>query len=198
MFQQEALINEMENLRKFALRLTRNASDAEDLVQATLLRALEKKDYFQDGTNLFSWTSKIMFNLFASQYRHKKKFDTQYDPTPYIEQASVGPSQEVTADLGKVRESMKLLSKEHREMLILVCIRGMRYEEVSEMLQIPVGTVRSRLSRARRQLQDLLAPAARDARFITAGAPASRLPATEKIPSPEQLPTTTQQQELPA
>jgi RNA polymerase sigma-70 factor (ECF subfamily) len=158
MFKQEALINEMENLRKFALRLTRNASDAEDLVQATLLRALEKKDYFQEGTNLFSWTSKIMFNLFASQYRHKKKFDTQYDPTPYIEQASVGPSQEVTADLAKVRESMKLLSKEHREMLILVCIRGMRYEEVSEMLQIPVGTVRSRLSRARKQLQDLLAP----------------------------------------
>ena len=168
MFKQEALVNEMENLRKFALRLTRNASDAEDLVQATLLRALEKKDYFQDGTNLFSWTSKIMFNLFASQYRHKKKFDTQYDPTPYIEQAAIGPSQEVSADLAKVRETMKQLSKEHREMLILVCVRGMRYEEVSEMLQIPVGTVRSRLSRARKQLQDLLAPPARDNRYIPA------------------------------
>ena len=170
MFKQEALVNEMENLRKFALRLTRNSSDAEDLVQATLLRALEKKDYFQDGTNLFSWTSKIMFNLFASQYRHKKKFDTQYDPTPYIEQASIGPSQEVSTDLAKVRESMKQLSKEHREMLILVCIRGMRYEEVSEMLQIPVGTVRSRLSRARKQLQDLLAPPARDKSYIPAAA----------------------------
>jgi RNA polymerase sigma-70 factor, ECF subfamily len=181
MFKQEALINEMENLRKFALRLTRNASDAEDLVQATLLRALEKKDYFQDGTNLFSWTSKIMFNLFASQYRHKKKFDTQYDPTPYIEQASIGPSQEVTTDLAKVRESMKQLSKEHREMLILVCIRGMRYEEVSEMLQIPVGTVRSRLSRARKQLQDLLAPPARDHRYIPTAA-------RQKIPDARDLP----------
>lgn len=156
MFKQEALVGEIDNLRRFALRLTRNVSDAEDLVQGTLVRALEKADYFEENTNLFSWASKIMFNLFASQYRRKKRFETQYDPVPYIEQVSVGPSQEVTADLSKVRESMKQLSKEHRDMLVLVCIRGMRYEEVSEMLQIPVGTVRSRLSRARKQLQDLL------------------------------------------
>ena len=122
-----------------------------------------------------------MFNLFASQYRHKKKFDTQYDPTPYIEQASIGPSQEVTTDLAKVRESMKQLSKEHREMLILVCIRGMRYEEVSEMLQIPVGTVRSRLSRARKQLQDLLAPPAREHRYIPAAA-RQKLPDARGMP----------------
>lgn len=157
MFTQQALIKEMGNLKKFALRLTRNTSEAEDLLQSTMLRALEKSDYFQEETNLFSWTSKIMFNLFVSQYRHKKKFDTQYDPEPYIAQVSVEPSQEATVDLATVRESMKLLSREHREMLVLVCIKGMRYEEVSELLQIPVGTVRSRLSRARSQLQDLLA-----------------------------------------
>ncbi|MEZ0225467.1 MAG: sigma-70 family RNA polymerase sigma factor [Alphaproteobacteria bacterium] len=156
MFTEQALVGEIENLRRFALRLTRNTSDADDLVQGTLVRALEKKDYFEENTNLFSWASKIMFNLFASQYRRKKRFETQYDPMPYLEQASIGPSQEITTDLAKVRESMKRLSKEHRDMLVLVCIRGMRYEEVSEMLQIPVGTVRSRLSRARKQLQDLL------------------------------------------
>ncbi|MDE1153310.1 MAG: sigma-70 family RNA polymerase sigma factor [Micavibrio sp.] len=156
MFDQKALVAEMANLQRFALRLTRNSSDAEDLVQATLLRALEKKEYFMDGTNLFSWSSKIMFNIFASQYRRKKKFETQYDPTPYIEQASVAPHQEAVTDLAKVRDAMKTLSAEHREMLVLVCIRGLRYEEVSEKLQIPVGTVRSRLSRARKQLQDVL------------------------------------------
>jgi RNA polymerase sigma-70 factor, ECF subfamily len=156
MFTEQALVGEIDNLRRFALRLTRNTSDADDLVQATLVRALEKKDYFEENTNLFSWASKIMFNLFASQYRRKKRFETQYDPVPYLEQASISPSQEITTDLAKVRESMKQLSKEHRDMLVLVCIRGMRYEEVSEMLQIPVGTVRSRLSRARKQLQDLL------------------------------------------
>jgi RNA polymerase sigma-70 factor (ECF subfamily) len=158
MFKQEELVSEMANLRKFALRLTKNVSDSEDLLQATVLRALEKKDYFQEDTNLFSWSSKIMFNLFVSQYRHKKKFETQYDPTHYLEQVVTGPSQEASTDLATVRESMKKLSKEHYEILVLVCIQGMRYEEVAESLDIPVGTVRSRLSRARQQLQDMLAP----------------------------------------
>jgi len=173
MFDQKALVSEMANLQRFALRLTRNTSDAEDLVQATMLRALEKSDYFEEGTNLFSWTSKIMFNIFASQYRRKKKFETQYDPVPYIDAASVQPQQEAIADLAKVRETMKLLSKEHREMLTLVCIRGMRYEEVSELLQIPVGTVRSRLSRARKQLADML----ESREPLQLDAPGSTLPA---------------------
>lgn len=158
MFNQEELVSEMDNLRKFALRLTKNVSDAEDLLQSTVLRALEKRDYFETNTNLFSWTSKVMFNLFVSQYRHKKKFETQYDPAPYLEQVVTGPSQEASADLATVRESMKRLSKEHHEILVLICIQGLRYEEVAEQLQIPIGTVRSRLSRARQQLQDMLAP----------------------------------------
>lgn len=175
MFKQEELVAEMGNLRKFALRLTRNNSDADDLVQATLCRALEKKELFQDNTNLFSWASKIMFNLFASQYRHKRKFETQYDPEPALMDMSVPASQETSVDLSIVRESMKQLSAEHREILVMVCIRGLRYEEVSEALQIPVGTVRSRLSRARGQLQALL----------TTGENAAKLPAymTENLSS---------------
>ena len=156
MFKQEELVHEMGNLRKFALRLTRNVTEAEDLVQSTLLRAIEKNDYFQEGTNLFSWTSKIMFNLFVTGYRRKKKFESQYDPEPHIMNTSVDAPQEMSTDLVLVRQAMKELSKEHREMLVLVCIKGMRYEEVAEHLEIPVGTVRSRLSRARRHLQDLL------------------------------------------
>jgi len=158
MFKQEEIVTEMASLRKFALRLTKNRSDAEDLVQSTVMRALEKNDYFQDGTNLFSWSSKIMFNLFVSQYRHRNKFETQYDSTPYLEKTVAGPSQEACTDLAIVREGMKRLSKEHREILTLVCVQGMHYEEVAEQLKIPVGTVRSRLSRARQQLQDLLLP----------------------------------------
>ena len=158
MFKKEAIVTEVASLRKFALRLTKNGSDAEDLVQATVMRALENSDYFQDGTNLFSWTSKIMFNLFVSQYRHRNKFETQYDSTPYLEQMVTGPAQEFCTDLAIVRESMKKLNREHREILGLVCVQGMRYEEVAEQLKVPVGTVRSRLSRARQQLQELLAP----------------------------------------
>ena len=158
MFEQKKIVCEMDSLRKFALRLTKNRSDAEDLVQSTVMRALEKSDYFQDGTNLFSWSSKIMFNIFVSQYRHKNKFETQYDSAPYIEKMVAGPSQEACTDLAIVREGMGRLSKEHREILTLVCIQGMHYEEVAEQLKVPVGTVRSRLSRARQQLQDILLP----------------------------------------
>jgi RNA polymerase sigma-70 factor (ECF subfamily) len=158
MFQQEDLINEMPKLYKFASRLTKNTHNAEDLLQATMLRALEKKAYFKNETNLFSWTSKMMFNLFVSGYRQKKKFETQYDPTPYIDQMFVEPSQEAYVALVTVSNGMKLLSPEQREILFLVCIKGMSYEDTSTMLQIPGGTVRSRLSRARNHLHDILNP----------------------------------------
>lgn len=156
MFQQNALVDEMKNLRKFAFRLTGNASDAEDLLQSTVLRALEKKHLFQTGTDLFKWTSKIMFNLFVSEYRRRTKFETQYDPETYLEKQSVEGSQEVKLTLSKVQDAMKLLSADHQEILVLVCVKGMRYEEVSEALQIPVGTVRSRLARARESLQMIM------------------------------------------
>lgn len=165
MFNQEEIVAEVANLRKFAMRLTKNASDADDLMQSTVLRALEKSEYYQDNTNLFSWSSKIMFNLFVSQYRHKKKFETQYDATPYLEQRTADASQEHATDLAIVRENMRKLSKEHREILVLVCINGLRYEEVAEMLKVPVGTVRSRLCRARRQLQTLLTESKKDRNF---------------------------------
>jgi RNA polymerase sigma-70 factor (ECF subfamily) len=169
MFKQEEIISEIPSLRKFALRLTKNASDADDLTQSTVVRALEKSDYFQDGTNLFSWSSKIMFNIFVSQYRHKKKFETQYDSTPYLEQMVAGPSQEASTDLSIVRESMARLSKEHREILLLVCVQGMSYEEVAKSLEVPVGTVRSRLSRARQQLQNMLAPSQKRFAYLFEG-----------------------------
>jgi RNA polymerase sigma-70 factor, ECF subfamily len=156
MFQQQDLVSEMEKLRGFAMRLTKNAANADDLVQATLLRALEKKEYFLEGTNLFGWTSKIMFNLFASTYRHTKKFGTRHDPEYFIDRAGVKPAQEACVDLVIVRDAMKRLKPDMRNILIAIGIRGLRYDEVSEMLQIPVGTVRSRLSRARKQLQALL------------------------------------------
>lgn len=156
MFAQEALIEEMPGLRKFALRLTGNSSDAEDLLQSTVLRALEKNNLFQTDTNLFKWTSKIMFNIFVSEYRRKVKFETQYDPESYLERESVDADQESKVELKKVQEAMSLLTGDHRDILVMVCVKGMSYLEVAESLQIPVGTVRSRLSRARDQLQEIL------------------------------------------
>lgn len=156
MFNNDVLIQESDRLRKFAYRLTQNMSDAEDLLQSTLLRAIEKKHLFQKDTNLFSWTSKIMYNLFVTAYRRKVKFESQYDPESYIENESVEASQDIKMELKDVNKAMRNISDEHREILIMVCAKGMQYAEVSEALQIPVGTVRSRLSRARESLQNAL------------------------------------------
>lgn len=152
MFNNQDLIRESEKLYKFAYKLTQNKSDADDLLQSTLLRAIEKKHLFEAGTNLFSWTSKIMYNMFVSAYRRRTTFETQYDPESYIERESVEASQDVKMELKDVQDAMANMSDDHREILMLVCVKGMQYAEVSETLQIPVGTVRSRLFRAREAL----------------------------------------------
>jgi RNA polymerase sigma-70 factor, ECF subfamily len=156
MFTQNALVAETERLQKFALRLTRNKQNADDLLQSTCLRALEKSDYFQEGSNLFSWTSKIMYHIFVSDYRRKVRFETQYDPEPYLEKQSVLPQQDTNMELADVQRAMNSLTSEHRTILNVICIEGSNYQEASEILNIPVGTVRSRLSRARSSLQCIL------------------------------------------
>src|SRR5690606_22185188 len=151
-------------LRKFAHKLTRNTAEAEDLTQSTLLRALEKQTYFETGTDLFKWTSKVMYNLFVTEYRRKTKFETQYDPENYINNRSVDADQHAKTELKAVNDAMNQMSFEHREILVLVCVKGMQYQEVADMLKIPVGTVRSRLSRARSQLLSMMeGPATQEA-----------------------------------
>ena len=153
MFTNTELMNEADKLKGFAYRLTQNMPDAEDLLQSTLVRALEKKHQFQEGSKLFSWTSKIMYNMFVSNYRRKVKFETQYDPESFIEKEQVEASQEVKMEFAETQNAMDEISHDHREILTMVCIKGMPYAEVADELNVPVGTVRSRLSRARESLQ---------------------------------------------
>jgi len=116
------------------------------------LRALEKQNLFEEGTSFFRWACKIMFNLFVTDYRRKAKFETQYDPDIMISQQTVAASQEATSDWRKVRETIAKLPRNHRDILNLVCVRGMSYEETAKELSIEMGTVRSRLSRAKENL----------------------------------------------
>ena len=156
MFSQNSLVAETGRLKKFAYKLTRNISDADDLVQSTCLRALEKNDSFETGTNLFGWTSKIMYNLFVSGYRRRIKFESQYDPDIYLDKEIVPPMQETILEAENVKRAMLQLSKDHYDTLVLICIEGMSYQEVANKLGISIGTVRSRLSRARERLQMIL------------------------------------------
>ncbi|HEX4937106.1 MAG TPA: sigma-70 family RNA polymerase sigma factor [Candidatus Kapabacteria bacterium] len=152
MFSHHELVREMPNLRRFAIKLTRNNCDADDLLQSTMLKSLESRRSFDRGSNLFGWTSRIMYNAFVSHYRRSVRFDSLYDPQHYIDQETVEPDQEITLELESVLGAMARLSEDHREILSRVCLEGRRYAEVSELLQLPVGTVRSRLSRAREAL----------------------------------------------
>ena len=156
MFNNESLILELPKLTKFALKLTKNLSDAEDLVQATILRAIEKKALFEEGTNLWGWISKVMYNLFATSYNRRAKFETQYDPEDFLMSAKIEPTQELKVEYAQVKKAIKRLSEDHQQMLFMVCMEGMAYDDVSKALKIPVGTVRSRLSRARENLQQEL------------------------------------------
>ncbi len=156
MFDNKELIENMDSLRRFAMRLTGNVPDGEDLLHSAILRALEKKHLFEPGSNLMGWTSKIMFNIFVSQYRRKTKFETKFDPESFIEKETVNAHQETIMEALEVTEAMKSLSVDQRQILVMVCAEGRKYEEVAANLNIPVGTVRSRLARARSNLQEIM------------------------------------------
>ena len=97
-----------------------------------------------------------MYNLFVTAYRRKTKFESQYDPSFHIDNQSVEGDQQDKLEVKALARAMEQLSSEHREILVMVCVKGMQYQEVADLLAIPVGTVRSRLSRARNQLIALM------------------------------------------
>ncbi len=156
MFTDREMLAEMPKLRKFAQKLARNNAECEDLLQSTLLRAIEKRSYFETDTKLFSWMSKIMFNLFVTDYRRKVKFESQYDPESELMGLSLQADQDTKLEFKRTQEAMARLSAEHKEVLVLVCVKGIKYQDAADMLRIPVGTVRSRLSRARAELSSLM------------------------------------------
>ena len=156
MFDYQELTAEAPRLKKFALKLTGTQYDADDLVQATMLRAMEKAHLFTTGTDLWKWLSKMMYNLFVTNYRRTVRWQCQFDPQEVIDRSAEEGSQERNMELRLVGRALEQLPAERRDILVLVCVQGRSYEEVAQKLDIPVGTVRSRLSRARAQLQKVL------------------------------------------
>lgn len=147
----DEVMSHYARLLKFAQRLTKNTEAANDLLHDTVIRALEQEHHYQQGSNLFSWMSKIMFNLFVIRYRRAKKFETQYDPEPYIAAAQIAPSQETTCDFNTTLSRIGKLP-EHQRNALIGHVQGEAYNEIATRLGIPVGTVRSRIHRARKNL----------------------------------------------
>jgi RNA polymerase sigma-70 factor (ECF subfamily) len=150
------LESEIPRLRRYARALTRSTAKADDLVQSSLVRALEKQHLWQPGSNLRAWLFTILHNQHVNDVRHSLR-QGSFGPVEDAEPVwRVEPVVDASLQLRDLQRGINTLSHEQREVLLLVGLEGMRYEQVATILGIPVGTVRSRLSRARTTLRLLI------------------------------------------
>jgi RNA polymerase sigma-70 factor, ECF subfamily len=150
-----ALLALIPSLRAFAFSLCGNHDRADDLVQETLLKAWSHLDSFQAGTNLRAWLFTILRNTFFSEMRKRRRESEDADGKG-VDSLSVAPAQQGHVDMQDLHKALDLLPPHQREALILVGAAGMSYEEVAEIAKCAVGTVKSRVNRARSRLAELL------------------------------------------
>ena len=148
----DMLIAETGRLRRFALSLTRDRDNAEDLTQDCLMRALEKRHLFADGTNLGAWLSTIMYNLFISGKRVREPCDRAQPIDDMVFMPVAPANQTHYVELKELERALAGLGQDQQDVVRLVAVDGLRYRQAAAQLGIPVGTVRSRLARARAAL----------------------------------------------
>ena len=161
----------LDSLYASALRMTRNPADAEDLVQETMLRAYRSFDRFEEGTNIKAWLFRILTNTFINRYRQQKRRPDETDLDDVedfylyrrlggLEEARAGRSAEdELMDLfpeAEVKDAVESLPENFRMAVLLADVEGFHYKEIAEILEIPIGTVMSRLHRGRKALQKRL------------------------------------------
>lgn len=167
---EDQMLPHIDALYRTAVSMTKNAGDAEDLVQDTFLRAFQFFDQFQGGTNARAWLFRIMTNLYINSYRRRTRepervsYDELEDFYLYNRlsdaQTYGGASpedlvmQRVQTDA--IRDAIEKLPDEYRDTVVLADLSELSYQEISEILDVPIGTVRSRLSRGRRLVQKAL------------------------------------------
>jgi RNA polymerase sigma-70 factor (ECF subfamily) len=146
---------EIPRLRRYARALTRDVVRADDLVQSCLTRAVAKQHLWQPGTDLRAWLFTIMHNQHVNDVRRSVRDgnNVEVDKAPTL---AVQSNAIPTLQLRDLERAIGKLPPEQRQVILLVGLEGMAYEEVAKVLKIPVGTVRSRLSRGRDQLRRLM------------------------------------------
>jgi len=158
------VLPQLDSLYRLALRLTTDPSRAEDLVQDTVLKAFRSWQSFQPGTNIRSWLFTILRNTFINDYRRRQREPIAMDLDAVEPHAAFRAAQDEDPEGtffsqivdAKVLDAIDALPEDFREVLVLSDIENMSYAEIAEVLGVPVGTVKSRLFRARRQLQEVL------------------------------------------
>jgi RNA polymerase sigma-70 factor (ECF subfamily) len=154
----EQLIELIPRMRRFATGLSGSTAWGDDLVQAACERLLQCKDSLQPDSRLDSWLYQVIRNLHIDGIRAQSVRDRNADEIKLVADlrpVSTDPMQ-AHIRLGEVNDAMQLLSEEHRSALMLVCVEGLSYKEAAEVLQVPMGTVTSRLVRARKSLIEKL------------------------------------------
>lgn len=148
------LIELLPTLRRFAHALSRSPADADDLTQAAIERALRSRTQWQPGTSLKSWVYRITRNLWIDTVRARARRERVEAPAEEADRMGQDPTSGMDAavDLSRMMAAMERLPDEQREVVALILIEGFGYRETAEMLELPIGTVSSRLVRGRTAL----------------------------------------------
>lgn len=152
----------LPRLRRFARTITYHREDADDLVQMAVERALNRSAQWEAGTRLDSWLFRIMKNAWIDEVRARMRRERIFAPEEAGEHVGDEGAQAQQQRMA-IQKAVSLLSDEHRIVVALVLVDGLPYKEAAEVLDIPMGTLTSRLARARAALQELLSDTARTA-----------------------------------
>lgn len=149
------LVGLLPRLRRFGRALAGNREDADDLVQMALERALNRREQWQTGTRMLSWLFRIMQNAWIDEVRARSRRDRVFAPEEAGEHVGVSTT-DAQIDALAVRKALERLDDDQRVAVSLVLVEGLPYKEAAAVLGIPIGTLTSRLARARGELQLLL------------------------------------------
>ena len=151
----DQILAAVPSLRAFAISLSGNVDRADDLVQETLLRALANIHSFQPGTNMPAWLFTILRNLFRSEYRKRRREVEDADGS-YAATLRTAPDQQAHLDFEDLRTALARLPQDQREAVLLVGAQGFSYEDAANICGCAVGTIKSRVNRARKRLAELM------------------------------------------
>jgi RNA polymerase sigma-70 factor (ECF subfamily) len=151
----DVMLAALPNLRAFAMSLSGNVDRADDLVQETVMRAMANINTFTPGTNMAAWLFTILRNLFRSQYR-KRRREVEDPDGGYLASLKLPPEQFGRLEFKELIEALAKLPDVQREALLLVAASGFSYDEAAAICEVAVGTIKSRVSRARQLLAELL------------------------------------------
>ena len=154
----EMLVNNADFLKPFAINLTRDTEEANDLYQETLYKALANKEKYNAGTNIKAWLFTIMRNIFINNYRRKAKQKTIFDSTPNdylinLKQVTVSNAAESDMQVKEIKKAIRDLPEIFKTPFLLY-FEGYKYNEIAEVLREPLGTIKSRIHFARKLLKE--------------------------------------------